>query len=128
MSYGLAGGLTRYTQSDQITQAKETDMRRVMVRYRVTPDQADANEQLVRAVYEELHSTGPANLRYATFKLEDGVSFVHLHSDESSDGSNTLTGLPAFQRFQLGISDRCEEGPVVTELREIGSFRFFGGE
>ena len=22
-------------------------------------------------------------------------------------------------------TDRCEEGPVVTELREIGSFRFF---
>ena len=23
--------------------------------------------------------------------------------------------------------DRCEQGPVVTELREIGSFRFFDG-
>ena len=29
-------------------------MRRVMVRYRVKPDQAAANEQLVRDVYEEL--------------------------------------------------------------------------
>ena len=45
-------------------------MRRVMVRYRVRPDQAAANEELVRAVYDELERTTPAGLRYATFQLE----------------------------------------------------------
>ena len=49
-------------------------MRRVMVRYKVKPDQVEANEELVRAVYEELDRTSPAGLRYATFKLADGVS------------------------------------------------------
>ena len=34
-------------------------MRRVMVRYRVKPDQAERNEALVRAVYEELHRANP---------------------------------------------------------------------
>ena len=53
-------------------------MRQVMVRYKVKPDRVAENEALVRAVYEELAATEPAGLRYATFRLEDGVTFVHL--------------------------------------------------
>ena len=101
-------------------------MRRVMVRYRVKPDQAAANEELVRAVYEELERTRPAGLRYATFRLEDGVSFIHLASTETEDGHNPLSEVEAFKRFQEGIRDRCDEAPVATELREIGSYRLFG--
>jgi hypothetical protein len=100
-------------------------MTSIMVSYKVKPDQVEENEQLVRAVYGELHSSEPTGLRYATFQLDDGVSFVHLHSDEREDGTNALTELPAFKKFQQGIRDRCEEGPVVTKLRQIGSFRLF---
>ena len=98
-----------------------------MVRYRVKPDQAEANEKLVRAVYEELGRTSPAGLRYATFKLEDGVSFVHIASVDAPDGQNPLSGVEAFAQFQKGIADRCDEAPIATELREVGSYRFFGG-
>lgn len=101
-------------------------MRRVMVRYRVRPDQAARNEELVRAVYDELDRTAPAGIRYATFQLEDGVSFVHLASVETEDGRNPLSELTAFKRFQEDIGERCDEAPVATGLREIGSFRFFG--
>jgi len=100
-------------------------MRRVLVRYKVKPGQAAQNEELVRAVYEELHRTKPEGMRYATFRLEDGVSFVHLHSGEAEDGSNPLTELASFKAFQAGIRERCDEAPVVTELREVGSYRFF---
>jgi hypothetical protein len=96
-------------------------MRHVMVRYKVKPERAAENEELVRAVYDELHRTEPAGLRYATFQLDDGVSFVHLASTE--DGQNPLPQVEAFQRFQENIRDRCDEAPVVAQLREIGSFR-----
>jgi L-rhamnose mutarotase len=97
-------------------------MRQVMVRYKVKPDRAAENEALVRAVYEELARTQPAGLQYATFALEDGVSFVHLASVDTEDGRNALSEVEAFARFQEGIADRCEEAPVVAQLREIGSF------
>jgi hypothetical protein len=74
----------------------------------------------VRAVYEELHRLGPAAMRYATFRLADGHSFVHLH--DSGEGAPAMTELEAFRDFQRGIGDRCEEAPVVTELTEIGSY------
>jgi len=101
-------------------------MRRVIVRYKVKPDEVATNEQLVRAVYDELDRAQPTVFRYATFQLDDGVSFVHLAAQEGDE--NPLAELDAFQRFQANIRDRCDEAPVVTEMREIGSFRFFGDE
>jgi quinol monooxygenase YgiN len=96
-------------------------MKRVMVRYRVKPDQVEANEALVRDVYEELARARPGGLRYATFKLDDGVSFVHVaeHADP-----NPLPTVEAFQRFTAGIRDRCDEPPVTVEIEQIGSYGF----
>ena len=102
-------------------------MHRVMVRYRVKPEQVERNEALVRAVYDELERTRPAGLRYATFKLADGVSFAHLASIETPDGRSPLPELRAFTAFQAGIAARCDEPPEVVALDEIGSFRVFSG-
>jgi hypothetical protein len=96
-------------------------MRGVMVRYRVKPDQVERNEELVRGVYDELHRTGPPGLRYATFRMDDGVSFVHLASVEA-EGPNPLQSVEAFARFQEGIAERCDEPPVAVELTEVGSY------
>jgi|SRR4051794_34229643 hypothetical protein len=95
-------------------------MRRVMVRYRVKPEHVEENERLVREVYAELHELAPDGFRYGTFTLEDGVTFVHLATQE--DGANPLGDVAAFRRFQEGIRDRCDEPPAVTELREVGSY------
>jgi hypothetical protein len=96
-------------------------MRHVIVRYRVKPERAAENEKLVREVYAELHRRSPDGLRYATYRLEDGVSFVHVASTE--DGRNPLLELDAFKRFQEKIEERCDERPVVSPAREIGSYR-----
>jgi hypothetical protein len=97
-------------------------MPQVMVRYRVYPDRVAENERLVRAVYDELAASQPAGLHYATFKLPDGVTFIHV---AQHDEPNPLATTGAFQRFQEEIKDRCEEPPAVTELHEVGSYRFF---
>jgi hypothetical protein len=96
-------------------------MRQVMVRYTVKPDRVAENEELVRAVYDELADTAPPGLRYATFRLDDGVSFVHVAAVEGDH--NPLGEVAAFARFQEGVRDRCDVQPVVTELQEIGSYR-----
>jgi hypothetical protein len=100
-------------------------MKRVMVQYTVNPDRAAENEELVCAVYGELHEARPKGLRYATFELDDGVSFVHL-AEHDEDGPNQLTPLASFKRFQEGIAERCDEPPVVSEITTIGAYRLFG--
>jgi hypothetical protein len=97
-------------------------MRQVIVRYRVKPDRADENVSLVRAVYEELDKDKPEGLRYATLRLDDGVSFVHLSESESD--TSPLTEVPAFKAFQKEIADRAEEGPIVTDVDVVGSYGF----
>jgi hypothetical protein len=107
-------------------QKESSKMKHVIVRYKVNPEHAAENEELVRAVYANLDETNPTGLRYATFHLDDGVSFVHLASTDSEDGQSPLPELPAFKRFQENINERCDEGPVVSSVREIGSYRLFG--
>ena len=77
------------------------------------------------ALYEALHQSRPPGLRYATFRLDDGVSYVHIVSHEEADGSNALTALPAFKAFAAGVKERCEVMPVRVELKVIGSYGFF---
>ena len=95
-------------------------MRQVMVRYKVKPERVSENEELVRAVYAELHEIEPEGLRYATYRLPDGVSFVHFATTEAA---NPLPEMAAFRRFQENIRDRSDEPPAVVELHEIGSYR-----
>ena len=101
-------------------------MKRVLVRYKVKADRAAENEAYFKKVFEELIQTTPDGLSYASFKLDDGVSFVHLASIKTEDGSNPLGESTAFQTFQADIRDRCEEPPAAVDLNEIGSYRFFG--
>ncbi len=101
-------------------------MKHVIVRYKVKPERAAENEELIRAVYAELHQKKPTRLHYATFQLDDGVSFVHLASNDTEDGPSPLSTAQAFKRFQENIDERCEERPVASSVREIGSYRLYG--
>jgi hypothetical protein len=93
----------------------------VIVRYTTRSDRADENEQLIREVFAELAVSRPPGLDYAAFRLEDGVSFVHLATIEGDE--NPLTSLPAFQSFVAGIGDRCIEPPVSTGGSPVGRYR-----
>ena len=100
-------------------------MNQVLVRYKLKPDRVAENVELVRAVYDELERTKPTGLRYATFQLDDGVSFVHVAVNETDSARSPLTEVAAFQEFQREIADRCEEQPQVSEVEEVGAYRPF---
>ena len=92
-----------------------------MIRYKVHPDRAAENESLVRAVYEQLTRERPEGLHYATFKLPDGVSFMHVVIESDQPG-RILNEVAAFKAFVADIESRCEEPPVATELTLVGSY------
>ena len=97
-------------------------MRYTLVRYEVKPEEAKHNEELIRAVYDELARTEPDGIRYATFQVDDGVTFVHL-AIEDGNGGPALSDLQAFQVFLDGIDERCTVPPDVRRVRPIGAFR-----
>jgi hypothetical protein len=95
-------------------------MKTIMVRYKTSSTtHADANAALIRAVFDELRARAPGGLRYTSYRLADGVTFVHI---ATHDSDNPLTSLPAFKAFQAELKDRCVELPVVTELSVVDSY------
>ena len=92
-----------------------------MVRYRVRPEYADVNVALVEAVYSRLARERPARLHYATFRLPDGVSFMHVVIESDQPG-RILNEVAAFQAFTADIAGRCDEPPVATEITLVGSY------
>lgn len=97
-------------------------MKTVMVRYKVKADRAAENERLIRAVFAQLDRDKPEGVLYASLRLDDGVSFVHIASIEERDGANPLTTLAAFTEFAAQIRERCEEPPVSVTLTAIGTY------
>jgi hypothetical protein len=61
-------------------------------------------------------ATAPPGLRYSTFRLADGVTFVHVVDGEG------LTELTAFQEFQRDLGDRLAVGPRREDATLIGSY------
>jgi hypothetical protein len=92
-----------------------------VIRYKTHPEKADENEFLIRAVFVELAKENPHGLRYVAFRLDDGVSFLHVAVIDGAD--NPLTASAAFAGFQSGIQDRCAEGPAPANATIIGSYQ-----
>jgi hypothetical protein len=93
----------------------------VMIRCKVRPDGVEASLESFQEVYEEMRSVQPKGLRYATFQLEDKVTFV---SFAEMEGPGVLQQLKAFQRLRATPGDRFDEPPVLTMLHEVGSYGF----
>lgn len=96
-------------------------MKTILVRYKTSEAAADANEALVHAVFDELRIGGPDGIRYATYRLADRSTFVHIATLANPD-RNPLLDLPSFKAFQKDLNDRCVEPPVVTELLPVDSY------
>ena len=92
----------------------------LVVRYRTRPECAEDNASLIGDVFAELAQSRPEGLSYSAYRLEDGVSFVHIVT--LSTQVNPLASSPAFAAFQAEISQRCAEGPTPSAATPIGRY------
>jgi len=97
-------------------------MKNTIVRYKVWPEKVAENEAFVKAVYRQLHEAKLSGIRYATYKLQDGVTFQHIALFETEAAQRAFAGLSAFKDFQAGVNDRCQELPAVSSAEVVGSF------
>jgi hypothetical protein len=99
---------------------------RSLIRYKTKPESADENQRLVEQVYAELTARDPGGVHYATVRLADGVTFMHLFTTDSDEAANTLGGIAAFSEFLRELPQRCVEQPVAQDVIVVGSYRMFG--
>jgi hypothetical protein len=97
-------------------------MKATVVRYQAKPDRADENQQLIEAVFTDLSERNPQGFSYRVFRLEDGVSFVHVVVEHDVDDADSLQDVPAFQAFTKDIGDRCDVSPLAMGANVVGSY------
>ena len=94
----------------------------VVVSYRVRPEAVAEHVRLIKAVFEQLDAEQPDNVEYKVVCLADGVSFVHVSSASTPDGSNPLPELAAFKEFGKDSAARVATPPVPAPADIIGSY------
>ena len=64
-------------------------------------------------MFAELAEQQPPGLHYTAYRLEDGVSFLHVAVIDGP--ANPLSASAAFGKFQAGIQARCIEAPAAAD-------------
>jgi len=98
-------------------------MKSTVVRYQAKPERAEENQRLIEAVFAQLDEREPKGFAYKVFRLEDGVSFIHVVTEHDVDEPDSLQEVPAFQAFVSAIADRCDVAPVALGATVIGGYR-----
>src|ERR1035438_8419338 len=82
--------------------------------------------RLIEGVFEQFRAERPGNIEYKVVRLDDGVSFVHISTADTPDGSNPLPELAAFKEFGRDVAARVATTPVPTAADIVGSYHLAG--
>ena len=97
-------------------------MKAAKIQYTVQPGFVEQNKQNIAKVMEELRAANHPGLRYSTYVLEDGKSFMHfvMYNDEKSE--TVIPNLPSFKHFQTELrASNPEVMPKFENLSIVGS-------
>jgi hypothetical protein len=95
----------------------------VVVSYQVRPEAKAEHVRLIKAIFEQLQVERPGNVEYKVMCLDDGVSFVHVSTADTPDGSNPLPEMASFRQFGQDSAARVATPPVPTAAEIIGSYQ-----
>jgi hypothetical protein len=94
----------------------------VVVSYTVKPEAIDEHLRLIEGVFAQLAAEGPTNVEYKVMRLADGVSFVHVSTAETADGSNPLPAMSSFAEFGRELASRVATPPAPSAATIVGSY------
>ena len=96
----------------------------IAVRAKLMEEHVAEAEAAVKRMFAAIEREGLEGIRYASIRLEDGVTFLALL--EVEDGvENPLLGLPEAQEFYARLPAMYVEPPEVGPGTVIGSYRLF---
>lgn len=97
-------------------------MHTVKVQYTVKSEYVETNKANIRKVMADLKAINSPGIRYSSFLLDDGKTFVHFAMRANEEAQKTLSELPSFQEFQRQLRESGPEVPPNAEnLSLIGS-------
>jgi thioredoxin-like negative regulator of GroEL len=99
-------------------------MNLLMVRARLKEENAADAKAATEKVIQALEQERPADVRYASCVLNDGVTFVALLEMEPGQ-EHPLRTLPAYVDLIENLKQWYAEPPTVEYMTVIGSYQLF---
>jgi quinol monooxygenase YgiN len=103
-------------------------MKIVRVQYTTTEEFANANKENIRQIVNELRTLRHPGIKYSTYVLADGKTFMHIDQFENEAAHEVLTGLASFKKFsdELWASNLEAEPKLELPALVASTEDFFG--
>jgi quinol monooxygenase YgiN len=102
-------------------------MKGTKVTYKVKADKVEENESYIKKVFDKLRKLNDKGIKYGSFKLDDGQTFVHIAFFESDEKQDMFTGTEEFKAFQTTLKDRIEAPPNAESLTKVENWGLVDG-
>ncbi len=90
-----------------------------IIRYRVADqEKAEENVRLVEEVFAELARERPGGITYQSYRLDDGLTFLHV---VTTDDLQVLLRFEAFLAFTKNLGQRLDGTPIGKRPPPSGS-------
>jgi hypothetical protein len=103
-------------------------MKIVRVNYTTTAAFAARNQANIAGIVHELKALNHPGIKYSTYLLPDGKSFMHFDQFENEEAHQLLTSLESFKKFERELwANGFEVEPVLELLSLVASTESFFG-
>lgn len=97
-------------------------MKIVRVQYTTTQEYAATNQENIRRVVNELKRINHPGIRYSTYLLPDGKTFMHFDQFENEEAHQVLQSLESFKKFSAELwASALEVEPDLELLSLVAS-------
>jgi len=100
-------------------------MKIVRVQYTTSPEYAATNQENIRQVVSELRQLNNPDIKYSTYLLPDGKTFMHFDQFENEEAHQVLQSLESFKKFsaelwasKLEIEPKLELPTLVSSTED----------
>lgn len=91
-------------------------MKIVRVIYTTTRQYAAINKKNILGIVNELKTLNHTGIKYSTYLLPDGKTFMHFDQFENEEAHDVLTSLASFKKFADELDASSMEAEPVLEL------------
>ncbi len=90
-------------------------MKSVKVQYTVKAEYADTNKKNVAKVMADLRELAHPGIKYSTFVLDDGKTFVHFGMYAGEETMSIIGDLDSFKKFRQQLQESQPEAPPKAD-------------
>ena len=90
-------------------------MKAAKVQYTVKPEYVEQNKANIQKVMDHLRTNPINGMQYASFTLDDGVTFVHINMANDQETMDKLQDLELFTAFRMALKASGPLSPPKSE-------------